>query len=182
MADLGRLRTPLSVQERTRAPLVCPKPRRLAVINHSAVGDALRPSRRHLSGHPTDQIDSKAGSELLDIIFAKGVYGGDQSGCGSPPYFCGSPPSRAANPLVHDARFAEGRDDLNPVTVPMVAGFPAVSASSPPSSTSPSSASSSSARKGCARASFGPKPAAVRIEGFDCLDRDRRRCSIPAMA
>ncbi|KAF3788853.1 hypothetical protein EJ110_NYTH20202 [Nymphaea thermarum] len=184
MADLGRLRTPLSVQERTRAPLFCPKPRRLAVVNHAAVGDAVRPFRRHLSSHPTEPTDSKAGSELLDIIFAKGVHGGDQSGCGSPPYFCGSPPSRAANPLVHDARFAEGRGDLSLVPVPIVAGFPVSSAASPPSSTSPnsSSASSSSARKGCARASFGPKPAAVRIEGFDCLDRDRRRCSIPAMA
>jgi hypothetical protein len=29
---------------------------------------------------------------------------------------------------------------------------------------------------------FGHTPAAVRIEGFDCLSRDRSRCSISAVA
>ncbi|XP_031489392.1 uncharacterized protein LOC116256974 [Nymphaea colorata] len=176
MADLSRVRTSLASQERSRGPLLCPKPRRLAIINHAVAADAVRPFRSHLN-HSKDQIDSKAGLELLDILFAKGVYGGDQTGCGSPPYFCGSPPSRSANPLVHDARFTEGRKDLSPVPFPLPAGF-----SSSPASSSPSSSSPSSARKGCARATFGHKPAAVRIEGFDCLDRDRRGCSIPAVA
>ncbi|KAK9934742.1 hypothetical protein M0R45_021876 [Rubus argutus] len=34
---------------------------------------------------------------------------------------------------------------------------------------------------GCVRAGFGSKPT-VRVEGFDCLDRDRRNCSIPSLA
>ncbi|KAH0889228.1 hypothetical protein HID58_051657 [Brassica napus] len=35
---------------------------------------------------------------------------------------------------------------------------------------------------GCGRVKFGIKSAAVRVEGFDCLDRDRQNSSIPAMA
>jgi hypothetical protein len=30
--------------------------------------------------------------------------------------------------------------------------------------------------------SFGLKPAAVRVEGFDCLNRDRQNSSVPAVA
>ncbi|CAN6863963.1 unnamed protein product [Brassica oleracea] len=35
---------------------------------------------------------------------------------------------------------------------------------------------------GCGRVKFGIKSAAVRVEGFDCLDRDRQNSSIPVMA
>lgn len=88
----------------------------------------------------------------------------------SPPFFSGSPPSRVANPLIQDARF--GDEKLTP--------FPSLAPIPPPSGLS--SPTSSSARKGgCVRANFGNKPA-VRVEGFDCMDRDRRNCSIPALA
>ncbi|XP_011622574.1 uncharacterized protein LOC18432091 isoform X2 [Amborella trichopoda] len=156
------MRTSLNIAEK-KEPVVCPKPRRIAPFNQPMYSDAVRPLRWQLS-HPTDQMDSNASNELLDIILTKGEY----VGC-SPPYFCGSPPSRADNPLVQDARFIDGRES----PVGRSNGYP---------SPSSSSATSSSQRKGFVRASFGHKPAAVRVEGFDCLDRDRRRCSIPAMA
>lgn len=90
----------------------------------------------------------------------------------SPPFFCGSPPSRVANPLIQDARF--GDENFSPlsssswVVVPSPSGLPP-------------SPSSSARKGGCVRANFGNNPA-VRVEGFDCLDRDRRNCSIPALA
>ena len=90
----------------------------------------------------------------------------------SPPFFCGSPPSRVANPLIQDARFGDEKiiTPLSPLS--QIA----------PSLGLPSSSPSSSSRKGgCIRENFGNKPA-VRVEGFDCLDRDRRNCSIPALA
>ncbi|XP_042516335.1 uncharacterized protein LOC122090717 isoform X2 [Macadamia integrifolia] len=150
--------------------VVCPKPRRISGFNH-VVHDP-RPLRWQLS-HQAELCDSKAGSELLDMILTKGVYGGEQSTAqvaSSPPFFSGSPPSRATNPLIQDARFGDEKlTSLSPLQVSVPSGL---------------SSSPSSARKGggCARMKFGHKPAAVRIEGFDCLDRDRRNCSIPAVA
>lgn len=87
----------------------------------------------------------------------------------SPPYFSGSPPSRAANPLIQDARF--GDEKLTPLQVPVV-----------PSPSGLPSPSSSARKAGCTRMKFGLKPATVRVEGFDCLNRDRQNSSIPAMA
>ncbi|KAJ4961216.1 hypothetical protein NE237_021126 [Protea cynaroides] len=166
-------RNAVSISDRKDA-VVCPKPRRLGGFNHM-VHDA-RPLRWQLSSHQAELCDSKAGSELLDIILTKGGYGAEQSThvASSPPFFCGSPPSRAANPLIQDARFGDEKLTsssllLAPVPVPVSSGL----APSP---------SSSARNGGCARMKFGPKPAAVRIEGFDCLDRDRRNCSIPAVA
>lgn len=82
----------------------------------------------------------------------------------SPPYFCGSPPVRAANPLVQDARFG---DEMNAAII-SPSGLP--------------SPTSTSRKGGCVRVSFGLKPAAVRVEGFDCLNRDRQNSSVPAVA
>ena len=90
----------------------------------------------------------------------------------SPPFFCGSPPSRVANPLIQDARFGDEK---------IITPLSQLSPNLPPSGLSSSSPSSSSRKGGCIRANFGSKPA-VRVEGFDCLDRDRRNCSIPALA
>ncbi|KAG0503329.1 hypothetical protein HPP92_003401 [Vanilla planifolia] len=85
------------------------------------------------------------------------------------PFFCGSPPTRSSNPVVHDARFGEDRPVLSlpsPKLGLTVGGSPL----SPRNS------------GGCSR-KLGVKPATVRIEGFDCLDRDRRQsCSITAVA
>ncbi|KAJ7971220.1 Translocase subunit seca [Quillaja saponaria] len=149
-------------------PLICPKPRRVGVLANTP----MRPLRWHPS-HQAEIYDSKAGAELLDIILMKEGYGEQQ--CAnqvalSPPYFCGSPPSRAANPLVKDAQF--GNEKLTPISTSAIP--------SPSALSSPSSAS----RKGggCVRMKFGQKPAAVRVEGFDCLNRDRQNSSIPAVA
>ncbi|CAK9149328.1 unnamed protein product [Ilex paraguariensis] len=153
-----------------RESVVCPKPRRLG-LNNTTINDAIRPLRWQLS-HQPELCDSKAGSELLDIILAKGVYGAEQSctqAASSPPFFCGSPPSRVSNPLIQDARFGDDKvTPVSPGSIPVPSGL--------------SSSPSSSTRKGgCVRANFGNNPA-VRVEGFDCLDRDRRNCSIPALA
>ncbi|KAK8993241.1 hypothetical protein V6N11_033344 [Hibiscus sabdariffa] len=146
-----------------REAVVCPKPRRLGLLNTFFNDHPVRSLRWQIS-HQTELCDSKAGSDILDMILTK------QGGCrveqvaSSPPFFCGSPPSRVANPLIQDARFGDEK------------------AIAPLSQPSPSSPPSSSSRKGgCIRANFGNKPA-VRIEGFDCLDKDRRDCSIPALA
>lgn len=84
----------------------------------------------------------------------------------SPPFFCGSPPVRAANPVVQDARFGEKHDH-------------ACTTSSPSGLFSPSSASG---KGGFVRMSFGLKPSTVRIEGFDCLNRDCQNSRIPTVA
>ncbi|XP_039027509.1 uncharacterized protein LOC120161302 [Hibiscus syriacus] len=139
-------------------PVVCPKPRRNRVLANNPV----RPLRLHMS-HQAEVNDLKAGAELLDIILKKDMET-EQSApevASSPPFFCGSPPSRAANPLVHDARFGDER--IASLQVP--------------------SPSSSLAHKvGCVRMTFGLKQPTVRVEGFDCLNRDRQNSSIPAMA
>eukprot|EP01018_Ginkgo_biloba_P027136 Gb_33375 [translate_table: standard] len=132
--------------------VICPKPQRLGLTNHP-LADFPKTLRWHRS-HTTEHSESKAGVEILDIILSKSGCGEPSNlGC-SPPYFCGSPPSRVDNPLVHDVQFIHQRV--------------------------PSSPSALSKPKSCSRPSFGHNPS-VRIEGFDCLDRDTR-CSIPAMA
>lgn len=69
---------------------------------------------------------------------------------------------RASNPLVLDARFEEEKAAPPP----------------PPAVVAPPPSSGGAARKGgCVHTSFGPNPAAVRIEGFDCLAGDHRRRS-----
>ncbi|XP_071693943.1 uncharacterized protein [Rutidosis leptorrhynchoides] len=160
-------------------PMVCPKPRRLSLFT-AAVNEPVRPLRWQMSCQ-SESFESKAGPELLDIIFSKGGgnVGSDQP-CteiaSSPPFFCGSPPSRVSNPLIQDARF---RDEK------IISVSPRLMVTNPATSGGVMSASSqsSSARKGgCLRANFGNKPV-VRVEGFDCLDRDNRRnCSIPTLA
>ncbi|CAH8387723.1 unnamed protein product [Eruca vesicaria subsp. sativa] len=151
--------------------VVCPKPQRVANLIRC-------PLRLHMSQTAAaDLCDAKAGAELLDIIRRKdnGTIG--QLVSSSPPYFPGSPPSRAANPLAQDARFRDEKvNQLSPNSP-----FLQLNSSSAFPSPSPSSASSSSSR-GCVRMKFGLKQPAVRVEGFDCLNRDRQSSSIPAMA
>lgn len=156
--------------------VVCPKPRRPAPLNTS-FNDPSKILRWHL-GHQAELSDAIAGSELLDIILSKGGDGAERLSAqvpSSPPFFCGSPPSRVSNPLVQDARFREEKLLIPPIS-PMA---------SSPMLKSPgrvrASPTSASRKGGCLRANFGSNPA-VRVEGFDCLDRDRRNCSIPALA
>ena len=73
----------------------------------------------------------------------------------SPPFFCGSPPSRASNPVIQDEQFGSNGNE----------NFGAFSLAPP---------SPSSSARGCVRMKFGHTPAAVRIEGFNCLSRERR--------
>ncbi|XP_071703103.1 uncharacterized protein [Rutidosis leptorrhynchoides] len=165
--------------ENSGEPMVCPKPRRLSLFN-STVNEPVRPLRWQMC-YQSESFESKAGPELLDIIFSKGGsnVGSDQpctNIASSPPFFSGSPPSRVSNPLIQDARF--GDEKVIPISPRQMVPIPAASAG-----VSSASSQSSSARKGgCLRSNFGNKPA-VRVEGFDCLDRDNRRnCSIPTLA
>ncbi|KAJ7954102.1 Translocase subunit seca [Quillaja saponaria] len=164
--------TVASLEEIRRDPVICPKPRRAGLFNTIVNDLPVRSLRWNLS-YQMELCDSIAGSDPLDIILTKGGCGIEQS-CtqvaSSPPFFCGSPPSRVANPVIQDARFGDEK-------------FTPLSPFSPiPITSDLSSSPSSSTRKGgCVRGSFGNKPA-VRVEGFDCLDRDRRNCSIPALA
>ncbi|XP_041998769.1 uncharacterized protein LOC121748461 isoform X2 [Salvia splendens] len=143
--------------------VVCPKPLRFG-LNRSTLDPAYATPLRWQFSHQQEDYDAKAGNELLDIIL--GGSRSDQSApqvASSPPFFSGSPPSRVSNPLIQDARF--GDDKVVPVPTPSSVMAP----------------SASSARKGCVRSNFGNNPA-FRVEGFDCLDRDGRNCSIPALA
>ncbi|WOH07702.1 hypothetical protein DCAR_0727135 [Daucus carota subsp. sativus] len=150
-----------------RDSLVCPKPRRLALINTS-FDEEISPIRWQIRNkHESEFSDSDIGNELLDIILSRGAYTVEQTctqTASSSPFFCGSLPSRVSNPLTQDARFG---DEVAHMTIPLQDGMPV----SPSSST----------RKGaCVQVSNIP---IVRIEGgFDCFDRDSLSCNIPTMA
>lgn len=151
-----------------KGPVVCPKPRR---VGFSATN--LTMSLRWQRSQHNEICDSKAGAELLDLILMKRGYGEEESPrdiVSSNPFFCGSPPSRVSNPLVQDSQF--GDEKLSPLSTLQLAS---------PSSSSPSP-SPSAMKAGRARMMFGLKPAAVRVEGFDCLSRDRQNSSITAVA
>lgn len=153
-----------------KGPVICPKPRR---VEFSA--GSLTMSLRWQRSQQAEICDSKAGAELLDIILMKRGYGEEESPreiVSSNPFFCGSPPSRVSNPLVHDSQF--GDENLSPLSTLQL---PSPASSSPSPSPSPSSM-----KAGCARMKFGLKPAAVRVEGFDCLSRDRQNSSVTAVA
>ncbi|XP_047341857.1 uncharacterized protein LOC124945457 [Impatiens glandulifera] len=161
-----------SFDRREKETVVCPKPRRFPLVN-STVNDPVRSFRWHHSYVP-DPCESRVGADLLDILLPKGGGGGYGYGLdqvsSSPPFFCGSPPSRVSNPLIQDARFGDEKfSPISPQTIPIPSGL---------SSPSPTP---SSRKGGCIRANFGNNPS-VRVEGFDSLDRDRRNCSIPALA
>ncbi|CAH1414043.1 unnamed protein product [Lactuca virosa] len=107
----------LSVTFGNGEPMVCPKPRRLGLF--TTTNDSVRPLRWQMC-YQSEGYETKAGPELLDIIFAKGGgYGGSsEQTCtqiaSSPPFFSGSPPSRVSNPLIQDALF--GDDKVSPVS------------------------------------------------------------------
>ncbi|TKY64787.1 hypothetical protein E2542_SST07638 [Spatholobus suberectus] len=145
-------------------PVICPKPRRAEVLMNLPI----RPLKWHLS-QQAEGSDSKAGAELLDIVLKREGYGEEFANQlpSSPLYICGSPPVRVANPLIQDARFGDEENTL------------VSTISSPSGLLSPSSASR---KGGCVRMKFGLKPAAVRVEGFDCLSRDCQNSGIPAVA
>ncbi|KAF2563885.1 hypothetical protein F2Q70_00014375 [Brassica cretica] len=138
-------------------------------MNHCNIQqNAFFMSREDLVSNATDLCDSKAGAELLDIIRRKeednGTIGQLLSSS-PPPYFPGSPP------LAQDARFRD--EKLTPVSPNSSFLHPNSSSTSFPSPFS---------SRGCRRMKFGLAPPAVRVEGFDCLSRERQNSSIPAMA
>ncbi|KAF8692205.1 hypothetical protein HU200_039808 [Digitaria exilis] len=178
MSHFAAMKSPLPVAASAatgdaKSPLFCPKPRR-----------PVAPLRCHQSG---GYSDAAAGVDLLDLILSKGEESGLMAASPQPPppLFCGSPPRRASNPVVHDSRFGM---DYPPVPVPlpglpvMAAAPVAVARPNPRPSVAPSM--SPRGASGCARARFAFQPAAVRVEGFDCLDRSRggRGHGITAMA
>ncbi|CAA7397662.1 unnamed protein product [Spirodela intermedia] len=172
MAAYEEMRRPfVSIVSDRRDPIFCPKPGRLS--RFVAAADAIRPLRWHL-GPQTEPCDSKPGSEVLDIILTKGAFSdaGEALVGSSPPYFCGSPPSRSTNPVALDARFGEAEAAPPLTLLPTPAAATAVSGGA------------ARTAAGCVRAKFGPVPAAVRIEGFDCIDSDghRRSRGIAAVA
>lgn len=155
----------VSMFEDMRETVICPKPRRVGLVSGT---DSVRSLRWHVC-HQAELSECKAGADLLDIIYPKGGHDIEQS-CAqvalSPPFFSGSPPSRVSNPLIQDARFSDNKfSPISPRSFPIPSGL----------SSSPSSPSQMG---GCVRVSFGDN-LSVRIEGFDCLDRDRRNCRIP---
>ncbi|XP_055826536.1 uncharacterized protein LOC129894959 [Solanum dulcamara] len=137
--------------------LVFPIPRRNGLFN-----EPIRPSRfLQINNQQTEGYDLKAGTELLDIILAKGSYDMETTNfemASSPPFVFGSPPTRASNPLIQDAQF--GNDNFVPILA-IPEGAP-----SPPSSFTSTCARNNGG--GCVPVKFGIKPAAVRIEGFNC--------------
>ncbi|KAK4773924.1 hypothetical protein SAY87_028943 [Trapa incisa] len=161
-------------EEMRREAVVCPKPRRLRLLPATISDHPMRPLWWQLSNQ-LEPYDSQAGVDALEIILKKDGGCSTEQSCmqvASPsPFFCGSPPSRVSNPLIKDGRFGDE----------MVLPFSPPSPITGPSSGLPSSPSSSSRKGGCVWANFGSKPM-MRIEGFDCLNRDGRSCGIPALA
>ncbi|KQJ85965.1 uncharacterized protein LOC100843912 [Brachypodium distachyon] len=170
MSHFAAMKSPVPVAASATAadaksPLFCPKPRR-----------PVAPLRCH--------TDAGSGMDLLDLLLSKGE---ESSLSAASPLFCGSPPRRASNPVVRDSRFGM---DCPPNPMP---GWPAallvppVAAAATPAPVAVRPAAppmSPRGAAGCARARFGFQPAAVRVEGFDCLDRGRggRGHGIAAMA
>ncbi|CAN8243924.1 unnamed protein product [Cochlearia groenlandica] len=140
--------------------------------NHETV-DCPKPRRIGLNAYRSLRYESEAETgDFLDLILTKDGYGMmDQvhtqlslEDSSASPFFCGSPPSRVSNPITQDVRFRDDHISEPIQTLPL--GLP---------QTSPR-------RGGCVRGGFGSNRPAVRIEGFDCLDRDNRNCSIYALA
>ncbi|KAG2385203.1 hypothetical protein LR48_Vigan10g021500 [Vigna angularis] len=152
-------KTLTTCEEMRMESVVCPKPRRLGLMNHSTFDNHIRPFRPPFINYQSEIEDSGVGAELMDIILPKRSGGQLAS---SPPFYCGSPPSRASNPVIQDEQFGNGIENFGPFSLAPL--------------------SPSSSARGCVRMKFGHTPAAVRIEGFDCLSRDRRNCSISAVA
>ncbi|TVU00339.1 hypothetical protein EJB05_54234 [Eragrostis curvula] len=150
---------PVAAAGDAKSPLFCPKPRR-----------PVAPLRCHQSGGFSD---AGAGMDLLDLLLSKGEESGLSAASPQPPLFCGSPPRRASNPVVHDSRFGM---DCPPMPMPAALPVAAPVAARAYATPRPSAAPSMSPRggAGCARARFAFQPAAVRVEGFDCLDGGRR--------
>lgn len=126
--------------------VVCPKPR---PVRHPICHSKL--------SNQAETLDSKAGTELFDLILKEDGVAAMRS-ASSPPFFTGSPPSRAMNPLIRDVYFANYGKQLTCTLS---------SSPSPSTSASPSPSSSCKGRS-CARTRLEATQATNRVEGFDC--------------
>ncbi|CAA6661296.1 unnamed protein product [Spirodela intermedia] len=164
MAAYEEMRRPfVSIVSDRRDPIFCPKPGRLS--RFVAAADAIRPLRWHL-GPQTEPCDSKPGSEVLDIILTKVPWWVRRRRTSAAP-------RRADRLTPSPSTPASARPAAPPLTLlPTPAAATAVSGGA------------ARTAAGCVRAKFGPVPAAVRIEGFDCIDSDghRRSRGIAAVA
>ena len=172
MGHFAAMKSPLPVAASAAAaadaksPLFCPKPRR-----------PVAPLRCHQSSHS----DAGTGMDLLDLLLSKGEESNLSAASPQPPLFCGSPPRRSSNPVVHDSLFGMDCPPMPGWAVAPVAPAPVAVRPTPRPAAPPMSPRSAA---GCARARFAFQPPAVRVEGFDCLDRGRggRGHGITAMA
>ncbi|KAL1216310.1 hypothetical protein V5N11_030549 [Cardamine amara subsp. amara] len=153
-----------AVSDRRNA-VICPKPRRVGVLNHLS----SRPLRWQLSNQ-LESCESNSGSEILDLILAKSG-GGEEDPTRTvmtpPLFFTGSPPSRVSNPLTKDSLFREG---LLAVANPPLT----------PRATKPQPPNSPRNGGGGGGSGGGCSPA-VRVVGFDCERRSNNR-SISTLA
>jgi hypothetical protein len=165
-----------------KSPLFCPKPRRpVAPLRCHHDMDLLDLLLSKVAIHPSiplaaDEIDLR---RAISLTFFFSDSQGEET------LFCGSPPRRASNPVVHDSRFGldcppmPAWSPAPPVAPPVVVHRPTPR----PAVAMPMSSPRGSG--GCtARARLAFQPAAVRVEGFDCLDGGRggRGHGITAMA
>ncbi|KAK4763855.1 hypothetical protein SAY87_013293 [Trapa incisa] len=164
----------LACEEMRMEAVVCPKPRRLCLLATNMSHSPTKPLKWQ-PGYQTDTYDSQIGDDVLGIILMEdGGCVAEPAGAqpaSSPPFFCGSPPSRASNPLIKDDRFGDNK--MLPFSPLLPIAAPTSGLSDPPSS--------SSLAGSFTRPNFGNKPV-VRVEGFDCLSRDRGRHGIPTLA
>ncbi|XP_010554230.1 PREDICTED: uncharacterized protein LOC104824029 [Tarenaya hassleriana] len=152
--------------------VVCPKPRRIGVLNSVNAHPQPVQSLRSQLSNKDELSDSNPASDLMDIILRKVGGAPAEQDCpdtiaSSPLFFPGSPPGRVPNPLTQDSRF---RDGVLVAPSPPLSLHTALPPSSPPSGRTGS----------CIRSNFGNNPK-VRVVGFDRLDRRDRR-SIPSLA
>lgn len=143
-----------------RGSLVRPQPRRIRPL--SSFPDPLCPLSWQTCNQ-ADALDLKAAVEFDNIFLAKDSENQVEP---SSPFCIGSPPPRSANPLINDACFMEVTSS-NPIHNPN----PVVLTTSV-HVTVPMPAST---RSGCANTTNNRFLPAVRVDGFDCLDRDRSR-------
>ncbi|XAR51285.1 hypothetical protein NMG60_11005879 [Bertholletia excelsa] len=137
--------------------VACPRPRRIGALNpFPLVSQQIVSTIRSVNDRSLTEIADSVAGEVLDVILTEDSCSAGKSNAlvaSSPPFFFGTPPSRASNPLIRDLQFCSHDYAPSPQ-----ASFLAM----PSPSTSRKSGS-------CTPITFGQKPAAVRIEGFNCF-------------
>ncbi|XP_052195122.1 uncharacterized protein LOC127803126 [Diospyros lotus] len=153
----------VSIFERNGS-VVCPTARRVGISTNSPKLPLICQLSKQV-----ESMDEKARRELDIILKKKGSVAGQLlTPLDSAPPFCsGSPPSRTSNPLIKDVHFRDGVI-ISPFPVP------------PPPGLSPSSSAANIG--GCIKMKFEYKPAAIRVEGFDCISREHQHSNVHAAA